>query len=75
MSLTDQETKTKLCQCLRTKTIYGNFAGDFETWQDGVVSAASFWCLKTMGPAGPDEHFVHIGQCGPHRRCYEEPLE
>jgi hypothetical protein len=72
MSLTSQEINTKVCQCLRTKTIYGNFAGDFETWQDGVASSASFWCMKTTGP---DEHFVHIGQCGPHRSCYEAPVE
>jgi hypothetical protein len=75
MSLTSHETDVKVCRCLRTKTIYGNFAGDFETWHDSVASSAAFWCLKTMGPAGPDEHFVHVGQCGPHRSCYEEPLD
>jgi hypothetical protein len=75
MSLASKEINTIVCQCLRTKTIYGNFAGDFETWRDGVASSASFWCLKTMGPAGPDEHFVHIGQCGPQRRCYEAPID
>jgi hypothetical protein len=55
MSPVSEATEPKVCQCLRTKTIYGNFAGDFETWHDGVASSASFWCLKTMGP-GPDEH-------------------
>jgi hypothetical protein len=75
MSLARKEINAKVCQCLRTKTIYGNFAGDFETWRDGLAASASFWCLKTMGPAGPDEHFVHIGQCGPQRRCYEAPLD
>jgi hypothetical protein len=73
MSPVDEATEPKVCQCLRTKTIYGNFAGDFERWHDGVASSASFWCLKTMGPAGPDEHFVHIGQCGSNRSCYEAP--
>jgi hypothetical protein len=75
MTSTVQQTKIKVCQCLRTRTIYGNVADDFETWHDSVTSSASFWCLKTMSPAGPDEHFVHIGQCGPHRLCYEPPLE
>lgn len=75
MNATDEEIQTKVCRCLRTKTIYGNFAADFETWMDSIASSASFWCMKTMGPAGPDDHFVHIGQCTPARGCYEEPLE
>jgi hypothetical protein len=62
---------TKPCRCIRTKTIYGSYVGNMEDWITGVSSTASFWCMKTMGPAGPDEHFVHIGQCGPQRICYE----
>ena len=26
-------------------------------------STATYWCLKTMGKAGPDQHFVHRSVC------------
>ena len=64
-------TRAKPCRCIRTKTMYGTFVGNAEDWETGVASTAAFWCMKTMGPAGPDEHFVHISQCGPTRSCYE----
>jgi len=36
-----------------------------ESWLPGIRTASSYWCLRTMGPAGPDDHFVHLSRCVP----------
>ena len=69
------ETKVQPCQCLRTKNPYGTTAQNYETWDQGIATASSYWCLKTMTVAGPDEHYVHLARCVPGRRCYEAPEE
>jgi hypothetical protein len=33
-------------------------------------ATTTFWCLKTMGKAGPDEHFVHRSVCVKGRSCW-----
>jgi hypothetical protein len=43
------------CQCLRTKNPYGMTPQDVENWIPGFDTSSSYWCLRTMGPAGPDE--------------------
>jgi hypothetical protein len=32
---------------------------------------ARFWCLKTMGCIGPDDHHVTEDLCRGHRNCFE----
>ena len=59
------------CQCLRTKNPYGNIPVDSDAWLPGIASTSTYWCLRTMGPAGPDENFVHLSRCTPSRSCYE----
>jgi len=59
------------CQCLRTKNPYGTTPQSAESWHPGTHAASSYWCLRTMGPAGPDEHYVHLARCVPGRSCYE----
>ncbi len=71
---TNQGTSTP-CQCLRTKNPYGTTPQNFEDWLPHVAASSSYWCLRTMGPAGPDEHFVHLSQCKSGRACYESPEE
>jgi hypothetical protein len=73
MSIT--EVKPQPCQCLRTKNPYGTTPKNPEIWVDGIHAASSYWCLRTMGPAGPDEHYVHLARCTPGRKCYEAPEE
>jgi len=58
------------CQCLRTKNAFGSTAEDAHLWPPGVVSSSSFWCLLTMGTAGPDENVVHLARCVEGRSCY-----
>ena len=63
------------CQCLRTKNPYGTSPQSADTWLPGMQASSSYWCLRTMGPAGPDEHYVHLDRCVPGRACYETPEE
>ena len=63
------------CQCLRTKNPYGFTPQDAESWLPGIGTSSSYWCLRTMSPAGPDDNYVHIARCAPGRKCYEKPEE
>jgi hypothetical protein len=63
------------CQCLRTKNPYGSTPADAESWLPGVHASSSYWCLRTMGPAGPDDGYVHLARCTSGRLCYETAEE
>ncbi len=58
------------CRCLRTKNPYGSTAQNSDSWLPGVDATSSYWCLLTMSPAGPDDHYVHLSRCVPSRGCY-----
>ncbi len=59
------------CGSLRSKQSYGAF-GDFQDeMQELFGSTATYWCLKTMSKAGPDEHYVHRSVCTQGRSCWE----
>src|ERR1035438_3577455 len=32
---------------------------EFRVLAPRVDTTSTYWCLRTMGPAGPDEHYVH----------------
>lgn len=57
-----------LCKYLRAKTtgVHGDPAA---LWAMRNESSATFWCLLTMSPAGPDDRLVHVCDCGPERAC------
>jgi hypothetical protein len=61
------------CQCLRTKNPYGTTPQNAESWVAGIHASSTYWCLRTMSPAGPDDHYAHLARCTPGRICYEEP--
>lgn len=63
------------CQCLRTKNPYGVAPVNAESWLPGVETSSSYWCLRTMGPAGPDDNYVHLARCMPGRGCYQSPQD
>lgn len=67
------EVPSQPCQCLRTKNPYGTTPQNAEMWVDSIHTTSSYWCLRTMGPAGPDDHYVHLARCTPVRKCYEQP--
>lgn len=59
------------CASLRSKSSYGAF-GDFaEEHAELLGATAAYWCLKTMGKAGPDDHYVHRSICTEGRSCWE----
>ena len=59
------------CASLRSKSSYGAFGDFHEDMVELMGATTTYWCLKTMGKAGPDEHYVHRSVCGPDRRCWE----
>ena len=58
------------CASLRSKSSYGIFHDDHEELLEAAGATTTFWCLKTMGKAGPDEHFVHRSVCQDGRSCF-----
>ena len=68
-----EQTYNSTCSCLRTKSSYAAF-GEYQQDLEEIMGATStFWCLKTMSKAGPDEHYVHASICREGRRCWENP--
>ncbi len=63
------------CAALRSKSSYGAFGDFHEEHAEILGSTTTYWCLKTMGKAGPDDHFVHRGVCNESRRCWEDAGE
>jgi len=70
-TLNNQSTPT-ICNLLRTKTAFGGYQLDDQpaNWQSGESTTAVFWCLRTMGSAGPDEGFAHPSVCRAGRSCF-----
>jgi hypothetical protein len=58
------------CGSLRSKSSYGAFEEFHEDLNEIMGASTTFWCLKTMGKAGPDEHFVHRSVCVKGRSCW-----
>jgi len=59
------------CKSLRSKSSYGA-SGDYdEEMIELTGSTTTYWCLKTMSKAGPDDHFVHRSVCRSGRSCWE----
>ncbi len=59
-----------VCRRLRTKTSYGTFLGSAHFWEEGASTTAVYWCLDTMGSAGPDDLFAHAHNCREGRSCF-----
>ena len=59
------------CKSLRSKSSYGVFETSDEELLELVGSTTTYWCLKTMSKAGPDNHFVHRSVCQEGRGCWE----
>lgn len=73
--MSDTLTPTRCCS-LRSKSSYGAFGEFHEELVELMGSTTTFWCLKTMGKAGPDHHFVHRSVCQHGRACWEgDPVE
>lgn len=63
------ETKLDFCTQLRTKRSY--ISDDPPaTYLTEDVSETGYWCVRTMGVIGPDDHAVCASGCGANRSCY-----
>jgi hypothetical protein len=59
------------CASLRSKSSYAAFDDFHEEYAELLGSTTTYWCLKTMGKAGPDDHYVHRSICKEGRSCWE----
>ena len=58
------------CRHLRTKMMH--VTSDWESRAaEFPSSSASYWCLKTMGAAGPDDAPAVLDDCRSGRSCFE----
>ncbi len=58
------------CASLRTKSSYGNYGDFHEELVELLGTTATYWCLRTMSKAGPDDHYVHRSICQEGRSCW-----
>jgi hypothetical protein len=72
--MAEQKQNTK-CRCLRSKSSYSSLGEYREDLEAIMGTTSTFWCLKTMSKAGPDEHYVHASKCHEGRRCWEAAEE
>jgi hypothetical protein len=59
------------CRHLRTKmmsvvTEWEEHATEFPS------TSAAYWCLRTMGPVGPDDGPAELDDCRAGRACYQK---
>lgn len=71
------ETSAKLvpCRYLKTKNPFGTSAASHEEWDPTMKTTSSYWCVRTMSFAGPDDGFAHLTRCVSGRSCYQPPEE
>lgn len=73
--MTEPKATPQPCRCLRTKNPYGLTPQNTEAWMPAFHASSSYWCLRTMSPAGPDDGYVHLARCTSGRACYEKREE
>jgi hypothetical protein len=59
------------CDYLRSKSAFGIYGDGVVHLQEAMGATTSYWCLRTMGKAGPDEHYVHGSLCREGRSCFQ----
>ena len=69
------DATTPVCRRLRTKTFFGTYTSTGEDWETGDSTTAVYWCLQTMGTAGPDDQLAHPHTCRGGRECYKTEVE
>lgn len=72
LTISDDGAPPVLCCLLRTKATYGTLDAVARPW---TSTTASYRCLATMEPVGPDDAPVHADACRAGRKCFREPVE
>ena len=67
------EPKLDFCMNMRTKRYYISDKPP-ATYLTEDVSGTGYWCLRTLGPFGPDDEYACPSTCGPHRSCYKSSV-
>lgn len=59
------------CKFLRAKNAYGTLEGVDHNFIPIDPGTTFYWCIQTMGPAGPDSRLAHISSCAnSQRKCF-----
>lgn len=61
----------RVCRHLRAKVPFSTPEELVRPWEHGDASNASYWCLCTLEPAGPDDAVAHAKDCRIGRACFE----
>ena len=69
MKLTVEDQGEQLCKYLRAKVSTAPHGDRRALWALRNEATTIYWCLLTMGPAGPDDGLVHAERCGEGRVC------
>jgi len=65
------DSPTRYCRYLRGKNAYGTTEGGGKPFLDFDPATSTYWCLRSMGPVGPDSQPAHITTCDNERReCF-----
>ena len=61
------------CKYLRAKNAYGTLEGGDQSFLEVDPGTTMCWCLKTMGPVGPDEGVAHTDVCDElsGKKCFQ----
>ncbi len=64
------------CRFLRAKNAFGTLEGGGNPFLPEDPGTTAYWCIRSMGPAGPDGRLAHISSCAnPERACYQPESE
>lgn len=64
------ESKNSVCHFLKAKNSFGMLESG-EGWHGIEDPGTTFWCIKTQGPAGPDNSFASAKTCVDGRKCFK----
>ena len=64
------------CRFLRAKNAFGTFEGGGNPFLPKDPGTTTYWCIRSMSPAGPDGRLAHISTCADAKRsCYMPEIE
>ncbi|MEK6782226.1 MAG: hypothetical protein AABY93_10990 [Bacteroidota bacterium] len=61
---------TKFCRFLKAKNSFGTMEGGGNTWYTHADANSIYWCIKSLGPGGPDNGPVDPRLCVSGRKCW-----
>ncbi|MDH5397793.1 MAG: hypothetical protein OEX02_06590 [Cyclobacteriaceae bacterium] len=62
----------KICKFLKAKNTFGSIEGGDNPWMFAEDPNTICWCVKTGGPAGPDNRLAYPSTCRENRSCFRE---